>query len=438
MSAHISGYNPLALQEHPFWWDTVDLDAAAGDAGDLLPHTSDVVVIGAGYTGLSAARAMAKRGAVVSVFERDRLGAGASSRNAGQVLTGLKLDAATLVKRCGAARARQLFDASLDSIAQLERIITDNRIDCEFTRCGHVQAAWKRSHFEAMRHEQRVLANTLGHRVELVGKDAQQSEIGATRYFGLLVDPASASVNPAKYVAGLARAARCAGARIDVHTSVVRLERSNTGWLVETSRGITKARDVVVATDAYVSSLTPALQRRIVPVGSYVIATEPLAADTIGRLLPRGRMAFDSKHFLYYFRATSDRRLLFGGRAEFGTPSVEQTRRAAEILRTGMVDVFPELRHTRIDYAWSGLVGMTRDQLPHAGRLDGLFYACGYSGHGIAMATTLGDALGRRLAGEPVKHALLDDALPAVPLHFGKPWFLPIAGAYFRLKDWTS
>jgi glycine/D-amino acid oxidase-like deaminating enzyme len=381
---------------------------------------------------------MAARGAIVTVLERDRVGAGASSRNAGQVLTGVKLDAATLVKRYGAARARQLFDASLDSIAQLERLVTEDRIDCEFTRCGHLQAACKPSHFEAMRDEQRVLATTFGHRVELIGKDAQSSEIGTTRYFGVLVDPASASVNPAKYVAGLAQAARRAGARIDVHTSVLRLDRNTPGWLIETNRGTTKARDVVLATDAYVSSLTPGLQRRIVPVGSYVIATEPLAADTIGRLLPRGRMAFDSKHFLYYFRMTADRRLLFGGRAEFGTPSVEKTRRAAEILRTGMVDVFPELRPARIDYAWSGLVGMTRDQLPHAGRLGGLFYACGYSGHGIAMATTLGDAIGRLVAGEPVQHPLLDDALPAVPLHFGKPWFLPIAGAYFRLKDWTS
>jgi glycine/D-amino acid oxidase-like deaminating enzyme len=207
---------------------------------------------------------------------------------------------------------------------------------------------------------------------------------------------------------------------------------------VDTSRGPIRAREVFLATDAYVSPVTPPFHKRLMSIGSYAIATAPLSAATAHELLPRRRMAFDSKHFLYYFRVTADHRLLFGGRAEFGVPTPSRTRRAAEILRTGMVDIFPELQETRIEYAWSGLVGMTRDQLPHAGRFGGMFFAGGYGGHGIAMATSLGDVVARRMGGEHVQHPLMDDWLPRVPLHFGRAWFLPAAGAYFKIKDWTS
>jgi glycine/D-amino acid oxidase-like deaminating enzyme len=207
---------------------------------------------------------------------------------------------------------------------------------------------------------------------------------------------------------------------------------------VATSRGRVDARDVLAATNAYVTELTAALQRRIVPVGSHVIATEPLDAVVAERLLPRRRMAFDSKHFLYYFRLTADRRLLFGGRAEFTTPSPNSGRRAARILQRGMVAVFPELADTRVEYAWSGIVAFTRDELPHAGCLDGVFFSGGYGGHGIAMATSMGELIGRRIAGERVYHPLLDDPFPPIPLYYGKPWFLPLAGAYYRVKDWLE
>jgi glycine/D-amino acid oxidase-like deaminating enzyme len=423
--------------EHPFWWDTVGSgDPAREDTLDM-PRV-DVAVVGGGYTGLSAARTLARAGASVAVLERDRIGAGASSRNGGQVLTGFKVDAATLLRRYGATKARELFDAALESIAMLESIIATESIDCEYERTGHLEAAWKPSHFDAFREEQRLLADVFGHRVDLVPSASQAAELGSTRYFGLLIDERSGGLNPAKYVEGLATAARRAGARLVTNATVHHVERQGKDWRLQTAKGQVTASHVLVATNAYTTAVTPSLQRRIVPVGSYVIATEPLDPSIAQRLLPRRRMAFDSKNFLYYFRLTADNRLLFGGRAEFSQPTADATRRAAGILRLGMIEVFPDLTNVRIDYAWSGNVAFTRDQMPRAGCLDGLFYAGGYGGHGIAMATTLGDLIARRISGASVSHPLLDDRPPAIPLYGGRPWFLPLVGAYYRVTDFIQ
>jgi glycine/D-amino acid oxidase-like deaminating enzyme len=176
----------------------------------------------------------------------------------------------------------------------------------------------------------------------------------------------------------------------------------------------------------------------LIPIGSFIIATEPIAADTAASILPRGRVAFDSKNILHYYRVMSDRRLLFGGRAEFRPPDEHTAGRAAAILRAEMVRVFPDLSNTKVDYSWGGNVAFTRDQMPRAGKLDDLYYSGGYSGHGIAMATYLGEQIARRIAGEALDHPLFDDAFPAIPLYRGTPWFLPMLATYYRVKDWLQ
>ena len=424
------------MKQYPYWRDS------SGPEGSHLPvelpRRADVVIIGAGYTGLAAARYLARAGASVGVLERERVGSGASSRNGGQVLTGLKVDPGTLVARFGESRARALFDASLDAIVALEKVIDDERIDCEYERTGHIQAASKPSHFEAFREEQALLARVFNHRVELVPAAEQQAEIGSRAYHGLSVDERSRGLNPAKYVDQLAAAASRAGAAIVEDTPVLSVSRKGSTWSLATSRGELSCVDLLIATNGYTTAVTPSLQRRLVPIGSYIIATEPLTPDRAAALLPKRRMAFDSKHFLHYFRLTKDNRLLFGGRAEFSRPTADTTRRCSEILRRDMLSIFPSLADARIDYAWSGNVAFTRDQLPHAGRLDEAYYAAGYCGHGVAMATALGEAIARRLAGAPVEHPLLDDRFPAIPLYRGNPWFLPVAGAYYKLLDWLQ
>ena len=438
------------MKEYAYWRDTVP-GVPAGTNSELrtensepegqnsaFPARVDVCVVGAGYTGLAAARWLARGGAAVLALESHRVGWGASSRNGGQVLTGLKLDPGTLVARYGEARARELFEIGGASIARLEALVGEEAIDCEYARTGHLQAAWKPAHFEAFREEQALLARVFAHRVELVSRAGQRSEIGTDVYHGVMVDERSGAINPAQYVAGLAAAAIRSGVTVREGVAVTHVRRQGAGWLVHTSAGDVEAGHVLFATNGYTDGAAPALRRRFVPIGSYIIATEPLSAEQADILLPRRRMAFDSKNFLFYFRVTADRRLLFGGRAEFGRPTPDTTRRAASILREGMTTIFPALRAARIDYAWGGNVAFTRDQMPRAGLLDGLFYAGGYCGHGVAMATYLGEQIARRIAGESIAHPLFDDHFPAIPAYSGTPWFLPLVGAYYQVLDWLQ
>ena len=426
------------MNEHAYWLDTLPPPQNLTSEISNLPSRADVVVIGAGYTGLAAARQLARAGASVAVIEREQVGWGASSRNGGQVLTGMKLEAAALVAKFGEARARQLFGVASASIARLEQLIGEEGIDCDYERVGHICAAFKPAHFDAFRDEQALLQRLFGHPVRVVSRAEQRAELGSDAYHGLLVDERSGALNPARYVRGLGDAATRAGATVVTGTGVTEVQRRPGGWRVRTTAGDVEARDVLVATNGYTNGASPALQRRFIPIGSYIIATEPLDERQATALLPRRRMAFDTKHFLYYFRVTADRRLLFGGRAEFGRPDPDTTRRAAAILRTGMTAVFPELSGARLDYAWGGNVAFTRDQMPRAGRLDGIYYAGGYCGHGVAMATYLGEQIARRIAGEPIDHPLFDDRFPAIPMYSGNPWFLPLVGAYYQVKDWLQ
>jgi glycine/D-amino acid oxidase-like deaminating enzyme len=424
------------VKQRPYWWDTVD-DAADRAVVDV-PIRADLAIVGGGYTGLAAAREAATAGATVAVLERERVGGGASSRNGGQVLTGLKLDGATLVARYGETRARELFEISRSAMATVDELIRDERLDCDYERTGHVQAAWKARHFDAFRQEQELLERVFAHPVRLVPRTEQHSELGTDTYYGLSIDEESAALNPAKFVHGLARAAACAGAIVCENAGVERLTRRGARWALATPRGVVEATEVLIATDGYTGPLTPALRRRLVPIGSYIIATEPLDAGLARTLIPRRRVAFDSKHFLYYFRIAADRRLLFGGRTEFTTPGDASTRRAAAALARAVTQVFPQLAGIGIEYAWGGNVALTRDQMPHAGRLDGIHYAAGYCGHGIAMATYLGRLIARRIADGALEHPLLDQPFPPIPLYSGRPWFLPFVGGYYRLRDWID
>jgi glycine/D-amino acid oxidase-like deaminating enzyme len=427
------------VKASPYWWDTVAPESTKYDVrSSTLPARADVVIVGAGYTGLSAARHLARAGASVVVVEREQVGWGASSRNGGQVLTGMKVDAAALVERFGQARARQLFEIATESMVRLETLIAEDGIACDYERTGHLCAAFKPAHFDGFLEEQALLARVFDHRVHLVPRADQRAEIGSDAYYGLLVDERSGGLNPARFVQGLAGAAIARGAAVVTGVGVIGIDGHGDAWRVRTTAGEVEAGDVLMASNGYTDSASPALQRRFIPIGSYIIATEPLAEPQWSALLPRRRMAFDSKHFLYYFRVTPDRRLLFGGRAEFGRPDAETTRRAAAILYQGMTKVFPQLAGVRIDYAWGGNVAFTRDQMPRAGRLDGVYYAGGYCGHGVAMAAYLGEQIARRIAGEPIDHPLFDDRFPAIPMYAGDPWFLPLVGAYYQVRDWLQ
>jgi glycine/D-amino acid oxidase-like deaminating enzyme len=426
------------LKEYPVWLDNAVWPVLAPSRP--LPERVDVAVIGSGYTGLAAARALARRGASVAVLEARTLGWGASSRNGGMVLTGLKLEVAELMARYGLAAAQRMFAASLAALDCVEQIVGEEHIDCAFERTGHVLLAYKPAHFHAMMHEATLLERSFGHATRAVPRGELRSEIGSDAYHGGLVDEASAGVDPARYVAGLARAAMRAGALLFDQTPVAQIRRDGAAWRLATSRGPVRAGAVIMSTGAYTDRALPALARRIVPLGSYIIATEPLPADLAREVSPRGRMMFDSKRLLYYFRLTPDRRMLFGGRARFFPETPRMVRESAAVLRRGMLHVFPQLADARIEYAWGGTLDVPFDMMPHIGGRGGLYYALGYAGHGVAMATYLGRRLGARLSGEPA--ATPFDELPfrGAPLgmYDGRPWFLPLVGAWYRFLDWVK
>ncbi|MBI3764642.1 MAG: FAD-binding oxidoreductase [Chloroflexi bacterium] len=428
----------MTLKETPCWLDTVTLPTF--DNARPWPVRVDVAVVGGGYTGLSAARTLAKRGAKVAVLEAQTIGWGASSRNGGMVLTGLKVGASTLIAGYGLETARRLFAASVASIDCVEQIIRQEAIDCDFSRSGHLDLAFKPAHFKAFAHHVELIAREFNHSVRLVPKSELRGEIGSDLYYGGLVDETSAGLNPVRYVAGLARAAEKAGAELHEWTPAERVARESSGFRITTPRGELRAGEVFFATNGYTGSAVPSLQKRIIPIGSYIIATETLPDDLAREVSPRNRMMFDTKNYLYYFRLTPDRRMLFGGRAGFVPATPDTVRESAEILRRAMLSVYPQLRDVKVEYAWGGTLGFTFDRLPHAGKIDGLHYAMGYAGHGVAMATYLGAKMAEIILGGPNENPFEGLPFPTAPLglYDGNPWFMPLAGWWYRLLDWIS
>ena len=432
----------MSLREQNYWLTTVEMPKT--DPERALPELADVAVIGAGFTGLSAGRTLANKGAQVVVLEAESIGWGASSRNGGMVLTGLKLGVNKLISLYGRERAQKMYAASLASIDCVEQIVHQESFACDFARCGHLEVACKQAHFDDYARQVEVIAREFNHALKIVPRNELRSEIGSEIYYGGMVDEVSGGVNPARYIAGLGAAAIRVGACVFEQTRVQKIEREARqgapGWKISTSRGGLWARDVFIGTSGYTSGATPALQKKIIPIGSYIITTEVLPDAVARELSPRNRMIYDSKNYIYYYRLTPDNRMLFGGRAAFFPESGDSIRKSAEILRQGMIEVYPQLRNTKVEFVWGGTLDFAFDIMPHAGRMDGMYYALGYAGHGVAMATYQGQMMGLRIAGEKPDNPFDGIPFPGAPfgLYHGRPWFLPFAGAYYKFLDWVS
>jgi glycine/D-amino acid oxidase-like deaminating enzyme len=418
----------------PYWLDTAE---PSGDYRQTpVPENVDVAIIGAGFTGLSAALEFAQQGANVAVFERHTVGWGASGRNGGMATTGLAIGFSTAVKRYGEARAAQYFREYNDAIESIEKIVHDYAIDCDFNRFGKLSLAYHDSHNDGFRKSQELLARLVDHHVHVIPKSEIHAEIGTDFYQGAMLDPLGAGLHVGKFAHGLAGAGVAAGAKICENAGVTELKKvSGTVHDVHTARGITRAKQVLVATSGYTGGITPWMQRRVIPVGSFIIVTEPLPEDVVDRILPHRRMASDSKMLTYYFRITPDNRLLFGGRARFALSSPDSDVKSGEILRKAMLELFPYLGNVRVDYTWGGLVDLSMDQMVHAGVHDGLFYSLNYSGHGVQMAAHMGKRMAHYMGGDDDANVWRGIPNPPVPGHFGPPWFLPLIGAYAKVRD---
>ena len=383
-----------------------------------------------GSTPLASWRAEASRS---RLLEARTLGFGASTRNGGIVHPGYKWGPRELVRRYGDETGRALYQETLDGYETVKRLIAEEAIECDFREVGHLELAYAPAHVKDLHHAQSSLAS-MGVASEFVPRERIREEIGSDAYFGALVVGDSGLLHPGRYFAGLAGAADRAGADLHEGARARAIRRQADGrFVVETERGTILARDVFVATNGYTDGVVPSLRRRIIPIGSYIIASEPLPEELARELSPKGRSFFDTKNFLYYWHVSADRRMVFGGRASFMPTSIDRT---AAILHKGLLEVHPQLAGYRIEYAWGGNVGFTFDRMPHVGRTgDGVTYAMGCCGTGVALMTDLGTKVGAWLAGGEAP-ALARLEFPLVPAPYeGRPWFLPFAGEWFRLQD---
>ncbi|MFZ2997934.1 NAD(P)/FAD-dependent oxidoreductase [Sphingobium sp.] len=410
--------------------------AFTGGAHGAVEGVADVAIIGGGFTGLSAALALARRGANVVLLEADRVVGEASGRNGGQCNNGTSHDYGALSARFGKDVAKAYYRAHCDAVDTVERLVREEGIDCSFNRCGRVKLAAKPAHYDKLARAHDLLVREVDQNVRLVPPERIRDEVGSDDFYGALIQTTSAQIQPARFGVGLAEAAAGAGARIYEQARVSDFTRSPQGWRVTTPRGTVMARQLLVATGgAPAGQAFGWFRRRIISVGSFLIATEPLDDTTIDALLPHRRNYVTSRNIGNYFRLTSDNRLIFGGRARFAISDPRSDMKSGRILEQTLGQMFPALAGVGVDHVWGGMVDLTADRLPRAGERDGLYYSMGYSGHGVQMATHMGQQMARVISGEPDANPWGQLDWPSVPGHFGKPWFLPMVGLWYKWQD---
>ena len=422
-----------------YWLDTA---TPSGDYTETtLPTDVDLAVVGGGFTGLSTALYAARAGLSVALLESNTVMWGASGRNGGMATNGLGIGFRSAVEKYGAEQAKAYIDEYNVAVDLLEQLVTENQLDVDFERKGKVILASKASHVEGLRKTHDLLRDVAGHRVQFVERDQLRTLVGSDAFFAGIAEEDSAALHVAKFGHELARLAIEAGATIHEHAEVIGVERIGNGTThdVTTSRGRLRAGKVLVGTSGYTTKAFGWMQRRVVPVGSFVTATEVLPQELVDEIAPGRRTASNTRNLLHYWRITPDNRLLFGGRAKFALSDHSKDRESGAILVQARDEVFPQLAKYRTDYMWGGLVDISLDRMVHAGLHDGLYYSMAYSGHGVQMATLMGKVMTEVMTGSPQANPWRDLKNPWIPAHFGNTWLhLRLGGAYYSYKDKTS
>ena len=419
------------METTPFWWEGVWPIRVPPSP---LPRTADIVVVGAGYTGLSAALTLLQHGRSLVVIESGCIAEGASSRNGGMCGDQLKPSFDELEARFGTETASRLCGEARDAYIHFAEFLAANAIACDFVRTGRLTGALSEAQLEGVLRASETLRRHTGIEYDAVGRSELASELGTDAYVGARLYPHHGGLNPAKYSSELVRCVRAAGGVICESTAYLSSEAAAERVSITTSAGTIVARELVIATNGYSDRSDRALRRRLIPVTSYMIATEELPAALMSTLMPRGRMVTDTNRLLCYYRPSPDRkRILFGGRPAYTEIAPEESaKRLASYLRR----LFPALESIGVSHSWFGMIAYTFDRLPHVGKIGGFHYAAGYCGSGVVMATWLGQKVAHRILGSPEgKSAFADIEHPTHPLYFGRPWFLPLVQAWYQAAD---
>ncbi len=415
----------------PFWWDTSQMVEIPDDG---LPAEADVVVVGAGYTGLNAALQTARAGMSTLVVDAEAAGWGCSTRNGGQVSTSIKPSFAVLERRYGTKTATAILQEGQASLDYMHALVRDEDLDCGFKEVGRFHGAHLPHLYDKLAQECEAGHPVWKSDTFMVSKSEMASELGTDAYHGGIVYPHHCSIDVGKYHPALVTRVLEAGAKIKSHCKVVSLERKDAGFIVLTDAGPVTAGKVILATNGYSGPLSRHHQRRVIPIGSYVIATEEIPSDVIDRFFPTDRVLSDTRKLVYYYRLSPDRkRILFGGRV-----SLRETdpKKSAVKLHQDMVALFPELKTVKVSHSWMGFVGYTFDTLAHCGEDKGLFHAMGYCGSGVGMASYLGMRIGQKASGMETTPSAFDEiSFPTRSLYTGNPWFLAPSVLVYRLRD---
>ncbi|WP_250527923.1 FAD-binding oxidoreductase [Caballeronia sp. GAWG2-1] len=416
-----------------YWLDTAPAFTAAqeGPADGRV----DVAVIGGGFTGLSAALALAKRGASVAVFDAGKMGGGASGRNGGQCNTGVAQDYAALRSQLGVERAQGCYRAYAAAVDTVERLIREEGIDCDYVSTGKLKLASKTHHLAHIERTAELIRREVDPDIDVLTREQVRGEVQSDSFHGGLLQRHGGQMHMGKFAAGLANAAVRQGAKLFEHAEVRGITKEDGGFRIDTARGAVSAKQVLIATGPSKHGPFSWYRRRLAPVGSFIIVTAPLPAEELARILPKRRSYTTSRLMHNYFRVTPDARLLFGGRARFTASERPSDAKSGRILQDNLAQMFPSLASVGIDYCWGGLVDITADRLPRAGQHDGIYFSMGYSGHGTQMSTHMGQVMADVMNGKADANPWRDFDWPAIPGHTGKPWFLPLVGAYYSIKD---
>ena len=418
----------------PYWLEAAPLSDS--EPGEMPPRT-DVAIVGAGYTGLSAAVTLARRGREILVLEAGLPGDGASTKNAGNVTRTLKKSFSELEHKFGAEKAAAYYREGGNAFEFLRELLVKERIECQDRWDGRFYAAHSPKAYEALARGTDKMREFVGLETEMVPRAQQGREVGSEKYFGGQLVRGTGLIHAGLLHRGLLKCAVDAGARIVPRTRVLDVATEGASFAITTSRGVIQARDVIIATNAYTGregSVFRHFRRRLVPVISYVAATEELPPERLRRILPGLRPVLDTRTILFHIQPSPDhRRILIGGHAGRRYRDLRQIGRH---LHAHYSDLIPEFRDVRISHCWSGIFAFTFDYLPHIGVHDGIHYALGCCGTGVPMGTYLGNKIALQVLGSAEGKTAFDGrGFPTVPLYTGDPWFLPGLVRYYAARD---